>query len=200
MDNKTPLTERTFGQKPENEFPLITGPAEKIKEKNDTVSVPRSEWNEILLRLKQIEEGGVKKIEKVKERTATIAFYEGKIVTKILKTWVEHKFSEVNKTDEDRLYASIQTEDGKIHTLDYINFLNEAERKKFKIKKIDKKQADINHGEFLTQNTNPKDEKNFQQVEIEDIEVRTDDDYTLEIPDGERKGELVKLNHLALNL
>jgi hypothetical protein len=167
---------------------------------NDTIIVPKTEWEEMKATLKRLEEGGVRKIPKVTDRMARITLHEGKVITKIVKTWNERKFSDLNKTDQDRLYANILTEDGKEYTVDFIELLNNADRLVGAIKKIEKTDVSINHGTFLTQPLNPREEKNFQSTEGDDIEVRTDDNYTLEFMSGDRKGEQIVLNHLALNL
>jgi hypothetical protein len=166
----------------------------------ETVSIPKSEWEAMKETVRLLEEGGTRKVPKVKDRVAKITLYNGKIVTKIVKTWIERKFGEINKREEDRLYGLIRLEDKSEVTLDFLDFLNEADRMICSIKKIDKKDASIVHGTFETQNLNPKDVKNFRSEEAVDLEEKTDDDYTLEITSGERKGEKIVLNHLALNL
>ena len=167
---------------------------------SDNVSIPKSEWEAMKETVRLSEEGGTRKIPKVNDRVAKITLFEGKIVTKILKSWIERKFGKLNNREEDRLFAKIVTEDKVEHTVDYLDFINEADRIICSIKKIDKKDASIIHGKFETENSNPRENKTFRSNEMEDIETKTDDDYTLEITSGERKGEKVTLNHLALNI
>lgn len=172
----------------------------------DTISVPKSEWEAMKETVRLLEEGGARKIPKVKDRVAKITLLDGKIVTRIVRTWMERKFGEINKREEDRLYAQIMTEDNNVHVVDFLDFLENADRMICSIKKIDKKDASIVHGTFESVNLNPVNplgenrDKNFRPGEIEDIETKTDDDYTLEITSGERKGQQITLNHKALNL
>ena len=167
---------------------------------SEIISVPKSEWEAMKETVRLLEEGGVRKIPKISERVAKITLHEDKIVTKIGKSWMERKFSDLNKREEDRLYAKITTEDNKEHTVDFLDFLDNADRIICTVKKVDKKDASVVHGTFNTENLNPREVKNFNSIEAEDIEKKTDDDYTLEITSGERKGEQVTLNHLALNI
>lgn len=173
---------------------------EILKPKSEIMSVPRSEWEAMKETVRLLEEGGTRKIPKISDRVAKITLYDNKIVTKIIKTWIERKFGKVNPREEDRLFALIRLEDDSEVTLDYLDFLNEADRMICSIKKIEKKDVSKVHGTFETENLNPKDVKNFHSDEAYDIESRTDDDYTLEITSGERKGKKVTLNHLALNI
>ena len=174
--------------------------------KADNISVPKSEWEAMKETVRLLEEGGTRKIPKVKDRVSKITLWEDKIVTKIIKTWTERKFGKINPREEDRLYALIETEDKAQYTLDYLDFLNEADRMICAVKKIEKKDVSINHGQFQSENLNPLNplgenkDKNFRSDEAEDIEEKTDDDYTLEILTGERKGQQITLNHLALNM
>ena len=166
----------------------------------ETIAVPKSEWDAMKETVRLLEEGGSRKIPKVKDRVAKITLYEGKIVTKVVRTWMERKFGEVNKNDTDKLFALIETEDKKQYTVDFLALLNNADRIICAIKKVEKTDVSVNHGEFNTQNIDPRENKNFQSEEAQDLETKTDDDYTLEILTGERKGEVLTLNHLALNL
>lgn len=170
----------------------------------EQITVTKTEWEEMKKTLKRLETGMPPKIPKVNDRVAKITLYDGKVVTKIVKTWIERKFGEINKREEDRLYALIRLEDDSERTLDYLDFLNEAERIVCAIKKVDKKPVNIIHGKFQTEDLNPKGTKEggkvFNSDEIQDVEERTDDDYTLEFIDGQRKGEQIELNHLAINL
>jgi hypothetical protein len=174
--------------------------------KQETISALRYELEAMKATIKLLEEGGVKKLPMVRDRVARITFYEDKIVTNVGKVWMERKFGEVNKREEDRAYVSITTEDGKIHKIDYLDFLNESVRIICPIKKIDRKDASVVHGTFQSQNLNPVNPlgenqyKNFQSEEMEDVERKTDDYYVLEITKGQRKGEKVTLNYLALNI
>jgi len=166
----------------------------------ETVTVSKKDWDEVMSRLKLLEDGGIKKIPTIKERIARITLHKGKVVTEIVKTWTERKFGEVNKRDEDRLYAEIKTEDGNTYTLDFLDFLNNSEKIICAVKKIDKKDISIDHGKFETQKLDEKNVKKFRPEELSDIENKTDDDYTLEFLESERKGEKLVLNHKALNL
>lgn len=214
--NREPIKRNTFQDEPEKVIPPVNiiEPEVIIKKpalvsgtsKSDTISIPKSEWEAMKETVRLLEEGGTRKVPKVKDRVAKITLYEGKIVTKIVKTWIERKFGKINPREEDRLYANIETEDKAQYTVDFLDFLNEADRMICSIKKIEKKDASIVHGTFETQNLNPLNplgenrDKNFRSEEATDLEEKTDDDYTLEITSGDRKGEKITLNHLALNL
>lgn len=166
----------------------------------DMISIPKTEWEEMKTTVKHLQEGGVRKIPRVTDRLAKVTLYKGEVITKILRTWSERKFSAINKSDEDRLFAEILLEDNSKHVVDFVDLLNTAERLVGAIKKIEKKDVSVNHGQFLTQPLNPREDKNFTPSEADDIETKTDDDYTLEFVDGERKGKQIVLNHLVLNL
>lgn len=209
--NREPIKRNTFQDELAGDAELST-PAVKIEPeivkvpKADNISIPKSEWEAMKETVRLLEEGGTRKIPKVKDRVAKITLYEGKIVTKIVKTWTERKFGELNKREEDRLFALIRLEDNSEIKLDFLDFLNEADRIICAIKKIEKKDVSISHGTFQSENLNPLNplgenkDKNFRSDEAEDLEEKTDDDYTLEILSGERKGQQITLNHLALNL
>lgn len=97
-----PILERPEPEKPKVKIEFPVG---------ETVSVPKSEWEAMKETVRLLEEGGTRKVPKVKDRVAKITLYNGKIVTKIVKTWIERKFGEINKREEDRLYGLIRLED-----------------------------------------------------------------------------------------
>jgi len=190
----------------DKKFPLTPGPLAAKEEVNKPqegfVSVPANEWQEIKDTVKRLRDGGIEKIKKVTDRISYARVYDGKIVTKILKTWTARKFSELNPAEEDRLYAEIEVEGGKKFKIDFVDFLNESDKIYGNIKKIDKKDVSRNHGEIMAENPDPANvtKKKFDSFPVELIEEKTDDNFTMEINGGLRAGEIITLNHSVLNL
>jgi hypothetical protein len=184
---------------------------EEQKPEEQKIEVSKTDFELLLKRVKESEEaiekikkGGIDRPKRVQEDTAYVRMVDEKIVIGIGKKWSEAKRTKLNEKDEERLFAQLKLENDTEKTVDFVDFLNNSDMVYGLIKKIDKKDASRNHGQALAEEQDPYNRrmsgKGFEPFRVDIVETATDDDFTLEIMQGERAGQKITLHNSVINL
>lgn len=181
-----------------------------VTEKDNEITIKKSEFDGLLARLQKLEDGNKPfklKADRVKEHVAYVRMVDDEIIVDSQKDKRgKAKAPYVIKdkmTGEDVCLWDLVTEKGKKITVNFKNFLNDDNKLMVKIVKQNANQIIINHGSHSVENPDPAmiSGAKFNSYET-DLEVVTVDyDSEIEVcDDGDRLGDKLKINNKFLNI
>lgn len=139
--------------------------------------------------------GVPEKPRRVTDRTARLRFHNGQAVVKYANVREKLDVS----TGRPLAWMDITLEDGSVHTVPYLEFLNSQNSALVQIKRMQVEEVVVSEGSLRTQNPNPKDIKNWSGSEIEAVVTHENRVMEVVVLDGEYKGREIKVDGNALN-
>lgn len=170
---------------------------------NEEVTLPKKEFEALLKRIEKIEgQNQATKLKRSKEHKAVMREWDGKLVTKVVRV-----YENTRPTHEDeRMQMEVELWDGKKFepaTLNYLPFLNLADRVQVLIKDYNKNEHTetdprLGGGGIADKVSDKTDRFTGEQVELEVtyIDIRP----TVVVLDGNYVNKEINLDGSALNL
>jgi len=185
----------------------------KKSEEVETISVSKAEWDSVLKTVDELKNPGRPvEAKKTNKHVGFLRSIDGKIITKVLKTWQEPSKTKLNFEDTKRLFGKFVVLDGdKLKEVDhdYLNLVSEEDTKNWVlIKERKKKEVTKSQGFFTAENPNPAaktigyaDKYNdYSPGMVEGVVTTVEETLVVEMLEGDNKGETFEVNADILNI